>query len=184
MPLVPPLTVAVPLAFAALLAGVGSLISRRAVALTAIATAAATTALQFLQLLQSWPHDLNHWFGGWLPQRHFALGILFTVDPIDGVLACVVGVLMLASLTFSWWGIKDVSHLYYALMLAFLGGMAGFAVSADLFNMFVFYEVMSVTGYGLCSFRQTSSSVMQGALNFAIMNSIGAFFILMGIALI
>ncbi|HET9078001.1 MAG TPA: complex I subunit 5 family protein [Acidimicrobiales bacterium] len=184
MPVIPPLTVAVPLAFAAFLAATGSLIPRRAVTLTAIGAAAATTALQFAQLVQSLTHDLNHWFGGWTPQHHYALGILFTVDPIDAILACVVGVLMLASLSFSWWGIRDVSHLYYALMLAFLGGMAGFALSADLFDIFVFFELMSVTGYGLCSFRQTSSSVMQGALNFAIMNSIGAFFILMGISLI
>ncbi len=184
MPLIPPLTVAVPLAFAAFLAAVGGLIPRRATSLVAIGATAGTTALQFLQLTRSWPRDLNHWFGNWIPQHHFALGILFTVDPIDGALACVVGVLMLASLTFSWWGIRDVSHLYWALMLAFLGGMSGFALSADLFNIFVFFELMSVTGYGLCSFRQTSSTVVQGALNFAIMNSIGAFFILMGIALI
>ena len=184
MPLIPPLTVAVPLAFAAFLAAFGGLVPRRVVSLTAIAATAATTVLQFVQLSQSLSHDLNHWFGGWAPQHHYALGILFTVDPIDGILACVVGVLMLASLAFSWWGIRNVSHLYYALMLAFLGGMAGFAVSADLFDIFVFFELMSVTGYGLCSFRQTSSSVMQGALNFAIMNTIGAFFILMGIALI
>lgn len=184
MPLLPPLTVAVPLAFAAFLAALGGLIPRRAVSLTAIGAAGATTVLQFLQLFQSLTHDLDHWFGGWTPQHHFAVGILFTVDPIDGILACVVGVLMVASLAFSWWGLQNVSHLYYALMLAFLGGMTGFAVSADLFNIFVFFELMSVTGYGLCSFRQTSSSVMQGALNFAIMNSIGAFFILLGIALI
>ncbi|HET9078797.1 MAG TPA: complex I subunit 5 family protein [Acidimicrobiales bacterium] len=184
MPLLPPLTVAVPLACAAFVAAFGSLIPRRAVTLTAIAAAVATTALQFAQLLQSLPRDLNHWFGGWTPQHHFALGILFTVDPIDGILACVAGVLVVASLTFSWWGLREVSHLYYALMLAFLGGMAGFAISADLFDIFVFFELMSVTGYGLCSFRQTSSSVMQGALNFAIINSIGAFFILMGIALV
>lgn len=184
MPLIPPLTVAVPLAFAAFLAAIGGLVPRRAVSLTALAAAAATTALQFAELLQSLSGHLDHWFGDWTPQHHFAIGILFSVEPIDAILACVVGVLMVASLAFSWWGLRRVSHLYYALMLAFLGGMTGFALSADLFNLFVFFELMSVTGYGLCSFRQTSSSVMQGALNFAIMNSIGAFFILMGIALI
>lgn len=184
MPIVPPLTVAIPLAAAALLAVIGSHVPRPAVNAVAAGAAAATAALEFLQLLASWPHDLDHWFGNWSPQHHFALGIVFTVDPIDGSLACVVGVLMVAALVFSWQGLKDVSHLYYVLMLGFLAGMSGFAVSGDLFNIFVFFELMSVSGYALCSFRHTSATVVQGALNFAIVNSVGAFFILLGIAMI
>lgn len=184
MSLVVPLTVAVPLGFAAFVAGLGSLIGRKASAAVALAAAAGTAGLQFAQLFGSWPHDIDVWFGNWRPQHHFAIGILFGIDPIDASMACTVGVLMVAALGYSWFALKDVSHVYYALMLAFLGGMSGFAVSGDLFNIFVFYELMSVTGYGLCSFRRTSSTVTQGALNFAIMNSIGAYFILMGIALV
>src|SRR3954454_19792911 len=69
-------------------------------------------------------------------------------------------------------------------MLAFVAGMSGFAVSGDLFNMFVFFELMSIAGYALCGYRNTSSPVVQGALNFAVINSIGAVCILMGIALV
>jgi phosphate starvation-inducible membrane PsiE len=32
---------------------------------------------------------------------------------------------------------------YHALMLIFLAAMAGFALTGDLFNFFVFFEVMS-----------------------------------------
>lgn len=181
---IPALTVALPLLGAALLAAAGSHLGRQVVNATAMTTVGATTVLQFLQLMRSWPHDLDVWFGGWTPQHHFAVGILFSVDPIDASLACVVGVLMVGAMWFSWWGMRDVSHLYYALMLSFLGGMSGFCVSGDIFNIFVFFELMSVTGYALCAFRNTSRTVVQGALNFAIVNSIGAFCILMGIAII
>lgn len=184
MHIIPPLTVAIPLGAAAILAGTGSHIPRWLLNAVAVTTAAVTASLQFVQLFQSWTHDLDNWLGGWLPQHHFAVGILLGVDPIDGALACVVGVLTLASLLFSWRALPGVSHLFHVLMLVFLAGMSGFAISADLFDIFVFFELMSVTGYALCGFRHTSSTVVQGALNFAIVNSMGAFFILMGIALV
>ncbi|MBP2707888.1 hypothetical protein JOL79_29320 [Microbispora sp. RL4-1S] len=37
--------------------------------------------------------------------------------------------------------LKDVEAHYHALMLLVLAGMAGFAVSGDLFDMFVFFEI-------------------------------------------
>lgn len=181
---VAPLTIAVPLVTAAVLAVLGSVLPRHAITALATAAAAATCAFEFVLLMGSWPSDLDYWFGNWSPQHHFAIGIVFTIDPIDASLACVVGVLMVAAMIFSWQGLKDVSHLYYVLMLVFLAGMSGFALSGDLFNLFVFFELMSVCGYSLCGFRNTGATVVQGALNFAIINSIGAFFILMGIALI
>jgi len=180
----PPLTVAAPLAAAALLAVLGSHLPRHVVYLVATATALGTTGIEFAQLIGSWPDGIVHWFGNWSVQHHFPVGIAFTVDPINASLACVVGVLMVAALVYSWLAIPQVSHLYHVLMLVFLAGMSGFALSGDLFNLFVFFELMSVTGYGLCAFRQTSSSVLQGSLNFAIVNTVGAFFILLGIALI
>ena len=180
----PPLTFAVPLGAAALLAVLGSHLPRHVVYLVATLAALATTGIEFAQLIGSWPDGLVHWFGNWSVQHHFAVGIAFTVDPVNASLACVVGVLMVAALAYSWMAIPQVSHLYQVLMLVFLAGMSGFALSGDLFNIFVFFELMSVTGYGLCSFRQTSSTVLQGSLNFAIVNTVGAFFILMGIALI
>lgn len=185
MPLIPPLTVAVPLLGAAVLAATGSHLPRRWVRTAALATAAATTCLQLAQLLQSWPHPLVHWFGNWTPQHGSAVGIVFAVDPLNSALAATVGALMVAALAFSWSHVyDDAGHLFFVLMLAFLAGMSGFTVSADLFDIFVFFELMSVSGYALCSYRNGSSPVIQGSLNFAVLNSIGAFCILMGITLI
>lgn len=184
MPVLPPLTVAIPLFAAALLAATGWFLPKRVVAGVALAAAAATTAIEIVALLQSWPHPLDHWFGHWSVEHHFAVGILFTLDPIDGALACTVGLLIVAAFVFAVIAVDEVSHGFHVLMLAFLAGMSGFALSADLFDIFVFFELMSVCGYALCSFRNTSTTVINGALDFAIVNTVGAFFILAGIALI
>lgn len=184
MPILPALTVAIPLLTAACLAAVGKHLRQPVLAGGALLAAAGTTGCDIVMLLQSWSHPLDHWFGNWTPQHHFAVGILFGVDPVAGALACTVGLLVVASLVFAWVALEDVDHSFFVLMLAFLGGLSGFSLSGDLFDIFVFFELMSVCGYALCSFRNTSTTVLHGALDFAVINTAGAFFFLAGIALI
>jgi len=62
--------------------------------------------------------------------------------------------------------------------------MCGFALSADLFNMFVFFEVMGVSAFALAGYHIEELGPLQGALNFAITNSIGAYMLLFGTALV
>ena len=69
-------------------------------------------------------------------------------------------------------------------MLVFLAGMVGFCLTGDLFNLFVFFELMSVAAYALTGFKIEDEKSLEGALNFAIVNSVGAFLILIGIALL
>src|SRR5205807_2995096 len=137
-----------------------------------------------LLVLHSADHDLVYWFGGWRPRHGIAVGIAFTVDPFGAALAALAGALMTAALVFSYSYFEEVGHLYYTLMLVFLGGLVGFALTGDLFNLFVFFELMSVAAYALTGYRIEQASAVQGALNFAITNTIGAFLVLLGIALL
>src|SRR3954452_6537659 len=69
-------------------------------------------------------------------------------------------------------------------MLAFGGAMAGFPISGDLFNMFVFFELMSLAAFALTAYKVEEASPLQGAFNFAVVNTVGAFLVLFGIALL
>jgi multicomponent Na+:H+ antiporter subunit D len=62
--------------------------------------------------------------------------------------------------------------------------MLGFSFTGDLFNLFVFFELLSVAAYALVAYDIEEEGPLQGALNFAVTNSIGAFLILTGIALL
>jgi multicomponent Na+:H+ antiporter subunit D len=69
-------------------------------------------------------------------------------------------------------------------MLTFLAGMAGFCLTGDIFDLFVWFELMGVSAYALTAYRPEERGPLQGALNFAITNSVGAYLSLAGIALI
>ena len=127
---------------------------------------------------------LVYWFGGWHPRPGgIAVGIAFVADPMSSALVTFVGFLGTAAMVFSWRYIVSVGALFHALMLVFLGAMAGFCLSGDLFTMFVFFELMGTAAFGLTGYKIESDS-LEGALNFAIINSLGAFFTLWGIVLL
>ena len=69
-------------------------------------------------------------------------------------------------------------------MLCFLGGMVGFALTGDLFNMFVFFELMGAAAYALTGYKIEEEQALMGAFSFAVTNTIGAFMILIGIGLL
>src|SRR5439155_4659111 len=179
-----PLVVGVPLLAAPVLAGLGHWVPKRADDVIAIAVAAATTTLAVLLLVRSVGTPLVYWFGGWHPRSGLALGISFTVDPLGAAFAAVTAFLVLAALVFSWRYFDTVGTLFHVLMLLFLGGMLGFALTGDLFNMFVFFELMSTAAFALCGYRVEEAGALQGAFNFGVTNSIGGFFVLFGIALL
>lgn len=185
--ILPPLPVAVPLLVAAALAATSSLpgVGRRRVADTvAIATAAAVTVMCVLLLLQAAGAPIVYWFGGWRPRHGVALGISFAIDPFGAGMAALAALLVTASLVFSWRYFVEIGNLYHVLMLVFLAAMAGFCLTGDLFDMFVFFELMGVAAFALTGYKIEEGGPLQGALNFAVTNSIAALVILSGVGLL
>jgi multicomponent Na+:H+ antiporter subunit D len=176
--------VALPLAGAAFIAATDDLVPQALKEIPSMVIAAATAVISTILLVHSERSDIVHWFGGWHPRHGLALGIGFVAGPIGAGMAALVGILVTASLVFSWHYMEEVSRFYRVLMLVFLAGMSGFALSGDLFNMFVWFEVMGVAAYALCGTEVEEIGPLQGALNFAITNTIGAYMILFGTALV
>ena len=87
------------------------------------------------------------------------------------------------ALVFSWAYLEEAALLFDTLMLVCCAAMCGFALSGDLFNMFVWLELMGVAAYALTGFEVKEIGPLQGAVNFAIVNGIGGYLIVIGIAL-
>ncbi len=179
-----PLPVAIPLSMAAILAGLNKFMPRRLADTLASLTTATVLGI-CLDLLRLAAHQpIVYWFGGWTPRAGVALGISFSIDTVAAALASFVALLVLAAFVFSWHYFDAVGTHFHVLMLVFLGAMCGFSLTGDLFNLFVFFELMSASGFALCGYKTEEVGPLQGALNFAVTNTIAAFVALCGIALL
>ena len=113
--------------------------------------------------------------GGFLPP----LGIVFYVDRMALLFAIAisVGTLLL-------WpdGAKDrLRQSTLSLILAAAG--SGLALSGDLFNIYVFYELTAVVSYGLIV-SESKPSAFAATLRYLIISAFGAVLVLIGIALV
>ena len=180
------LTVAVPLIAAAAITAAGPLLGGKRQVLDAVAIAVAASVAVMLAVIMvgTAGGDEVYWFAGFRPARGVAIGIDFAAGSLSAGLACLAAVLVTAAMTFSWRYFQRVATHYHTLMLTFLAGMAGFCLTGDIFNLFVWFELMGVSAYALTAYRPEERGPLQGALNFAITNSVGAYLTLCGIGLL
>ncbi len=182
-----PLVVAVPLLGAAMLVATGRRLPRLVSDIVGCAFAAATAALALLVLFRAghpgpgtYPVE---WVGGWR-----RVGIVLVGDPLGAGLAALVSLLVVAVLVYSWRYFEEPPRRHTgsfpALILVFQAGMCGFALTGDLFNAFVFFELMGVVAYALTGFRVEEPKPLQGALAFGVVNSLGGYATLLGITLL
>jgi multicomponent Na+:H+ antiporter subunit D len=149
---IPPLLVAIPLLAATVTAGFDHLTPQPVQDALVVAASLVTTALAFLLLWHAESHEVVHWFGGWRPQQGVALGIDFAVGPLAAGMCAVIGLVVTLALLYSLTFLREAARLFDALMLVALGAMCGFAMSGDLFNLFVWLELAAVSAYALTGF--------------------------------
>ncbi|MCX4426580.1 complex I subunit 5 family protein [Streptomyces mirabilis] len=182
-----PVLVAVPPLGATLLVAGGRHLPRVVAETVGCAFAAGTAGLAIVLLLNSSP-PLTEWVGGWTPKRGESVGIVLVGDGPGLGMAALASLLTVAALAYSWRYFDEAPRRHAgsfpALMLLFQGGMCGFAVAGDLFDAFVFFELMSVVAYALTGHRVEEAKAVQGALSFGVLNSLGAYAVLMGIGLL
>ena len=179
----PPLPVAGPLAVAGLLLATGHALPRRMSDMVALLTAIVAAAICAVMAARAIDGPLVYWFGGWTPRDGLVLGIGFVVDQVGAALATFAGVLFAATLIFAWGYFDEVHAHFHVLMLLFMAAMMGFTLTHDLFNMFVWFEVMSVAAFALTGY-QLKTDALEGALNFTVVNTIGSYLFLAGIGVI
>lgn len=117
----------------------------------------------------------------WIP----ALGIRYTLaaDGISRVLVLLTGIASVAGILFSWnIGEKegDRANEFFAFFLALIGGVYGVFLSADLFLLFVFYEIAIVPKYFLIAIWG-STRREYGAMKLALYSFAGSAMVLIGL---
>ncbi len=179
-----PVPVVLPLLVATALALVGHKLPRPVRTALGLGASASTALVAAVLAQSSLADPIVYWFGGWTPRGSLALGICFVVEPLGAGLVALASVLVAAAMTFADKYFDDVQAVFHVLMLAFLGAIAGFCLTGDLFNLFVWFELMSAAAFALCGYKSREPAPLQGAINFGVTNTIGGFLVLDGLTLL
>jgi proton-translocating NADH-quinone oxidoreductase chain N len=73
---------------------------------------------------------------------------------------------------------------YYTLLILMIAGMVGIGFAGDLFNMFIFFEIMAITSYILVAFQKEKWEPIEAGMKYVIMSVTGSLVALLGISMI
>ena len=121
----------------------------------------------------------HYYMGGWMPP----VGIEFALDPLNSILAVVITFISLMVSLYSRPFVKDEDWLhvggYYTLFGLLTVGLSGMIITGDVFNLYVYLEIMSLSGYGLIALGGRKS--MLAAFRYLLIGTIGASLYLLGV---
>ncbi|CQR48040.1 Na(+)/H(+) antiporter subunit D [Paraliobacillus sp. PM-2] len=106
------------------------------------------------------------------------IGINLMVDPFSGLFLLIIALLFLPVIIFSVKYIKSYKHEYFIFTYIMTAGIAGMVLTADLFNLYVFLEVSSLSSCALVALKKTNKG-LEGAYKYLVMSTLGSFFILL-----
>ena len=148
-------------------------------ALLVVAAIIASDVILVLRVLDLGPVSMT--MGRWLPP----FGISFTVDLFGAVFALAAAAVTLVALVYSL-GEREPSDGgdgFYALVLLLLAGVSGAFLTGDLFNLYVWFEVMLIASFGLMVLGGTPLQ-LDGAVKYGFLNFLATSFFLAALGLL
>jgi multicomponent K+:H+ antiporter subunit D len=122
---------------------------------------------------------LIYYLGDW-PAPY---GIVLVVDRLSALMLCLAAVLGLGSLLYALGGDDRLGDHFHALFQMQLLGINGAFLTGDLFNLFVFFEVLLIASYAL-QFHGGGRARVRAALHLVVLNLVGSSIFLVGIGAI
>ncbi|WPY01355.1 Putative monovalent cation/H+ antiporter subunit D [Candidatus Trichorickettsia mobilis] len=133
-------------------------------------------------------NNISYNFGNWQPP----FGIEYRLDHLNQPIIIYINCILLFCLTAGHYFIQESiikfipnnrQHLFYAILLFAHAGYIGIISTNDLFNLYVFIEISSLSTYVLMATGGNPRAVI-GAFNYLMLGTIGATLILIGIGFI
>ena len=111
------------------------------------------------------------------------VAIPFAADALSAVMIVAASIVAFASNWFALVVGETRARFYPALTLMLLGGVYGALLTADLFNLFVFIEVMLLPSYGLITMTGSWSRLAGGRM-FVLVNLLTSTVLLIGVSIV
>ncbi|SIQ01267.1 multisubunit potassium/proton antiporter, PhaD subunit [Rhizobium sp. RU33A] len=149
------------------------------VSLTATVLLLANALVLFI--VESGPNSFENVYllGNWAAP----FGVVLVIDGLSAMMLLLTAVLAIAALVFSmakWHAVGAHFHTLFQLLLV---GVNGALLTGDLFNLFVFFEVMLAASYGLL-LHGTGTLRVKSGLHYIAVNLVAALFFLIGVSLV
>ena len=169
------LAIVVPIVAAALALLVGARIDNAgwSIALLATLTQTGLTAYLFWLVVQN--GRLTYTLAGFAPPA----GIGLAADALSAMVALLVAVVSLAVVVYARRA-GPRGNIFYTVYLLLAGGLAGLSLTADLFNMYVFLEIVGLAAYALVATGDSTRSAV-ASLKYLLIGTIGASLFLLGV---
>ncbi|RJQ55536.1 MAG: hypothetical protein C4521_02055 [Actinobacteria bacterium] len=177
-PWLAPLVLVIPLGGAVLAAA----LKERAAVWAALASSVATLAagsLALAEVLSGGP--LIHRVGGYAPPY----GIVLVIDTFSASLVVLTSLLFVASILHLIVPGEKISQtrLHVALLVLVLFGLNGMFVTGDLFNLYVFVELVVLASFVLVATADRSYSP-EATFKYTMLSTIGSLAILVGVSMV
>jgi multicomponent Na+:H+ antiporter subunit D len=117
--------------------------------------------------------------GKWVPP----FGISFTADLLSALLSAVAILVTIIVLAYAQGEVepRDTRYGYHPLVLLLLAGVNGAFLTGDIFNLYVWFEVMLIASFGLFILGGRKTQ-LDGAVKYGFINFLATTFFLIGIA--
>jgi multicomponent Na+:H+ antiporter subunit D len=112
-------------------------------------------------------------------------GIIFVADMLSAILVTLTGIVGLAVVVFSLAAI-DVQRerfAYFPLLLILLMGVCGAFLTGDIFNLYVWFEVLLIASFVLLALGSERAQ-MEGAIKYVTINLISSMLFLVAVGLL
>ncbi len=156
----------------------------RPIALAAVFAMSAAALANLLNVLDV--GETRYIFGGWLSSSNTTgvpIGIEWVNDGLASIMVVVISLLASACVIYGGPVMSRslgtrVVH-YHTLILLLISGLIGIVFAGDIFNLFVFLEVVALSAYALVGVR--GGRALMVAFRYLILGTLGASFYLLGI---
>jgi len=131
---------------------------------------------------------LGHYLGHWIPVRGAALGVAFAADPFGLLFALAVAIVGAVLLVYTLSELGGLGRRemggYACLFQLLLAALIGAALTADLIDLFVWFEVAALASYGLTGFFLERPLALEAAFKILVLTNLASFLIFLGAGLL
>lgn len=152
----------------------------RAIVVIAVGTALVLSIIQIYNISET--EMVSYWMGGYIPP----LGIEFMIDSLSATIIILILAIGFLSILYSMPFLKNETKLktagYFTVLSLLITGLLGMTSTRDIFNLYVFLEITSISGYALIAMGGDRGVL--SSFRYLLIGTIGASFYLFGVAFI